>query len=255
MVICERISIKERREPLNEFLEWAVTTPLQVEVISIWIITGLIIALVFAVNHAIKKADVMAKPTGFVLLGVLIVQTFSTITRDNMGKNNASGYAPYIGALALFLLFSNISGLFGLAQPTANYSVTLTLALISFVLIQRAVFKTNGFVKYFTRLFEPYPVFFIMNFFGAVAPLVSMSLRLFGNITGGTIIMMLFYTFTGYISGFIPVIGQFDFIGPLVAPFLHAYFDLFVGFIQMYVFISLTTVFVANELPSETETT
>jgi len=240
---------------LNEFLEWAVTTPLQVEVISIWIITGLIIALVFAVNHAIKKADVMAKPTGFVLLGVLIVQTFSTITRDNMGKNNASGYAPYIGALALFLLFSNISGLFGLAQPTANYSVTLTLALISFVLIQRAVFKTNGFVKYFTRLFEPYPVFFIMNFFGAVAPLVSMSLRLFGNITGGTIIMMLFYTFTGYISGFIPVIGQFDFIGPLVAPFLHAYFDLFVGFIQMYVFISLTTVFVANELPSETETT
>ncbi|MBS3991628.1 MAG: F0F1 ATP synthase subunit A [Erysipelothrix sp.] len=240
---------------MNEFLEWAVTTPLQVEVISIWIITGLIIALVFAVNHAIKKADVMAKPTGFVLLGVLIVQTFSTITRDNMGKNNASGYAPYIGALALFLLFSNISGLFGLAQPTANYSVTLTLALISFVLIQRAVFKTNGFVKYFTRLFEPYPVFFIMNFFGAVAPLVSMSLRLFGNITGGTIIMMLFYTFTGYISGFIPVIGQFDFIGPLVAPFLHAYFDLFVGFIQMYVFISLTTVFVANELPSETETT
>jgi F-type H+-transporting ATPase subunit a len=154
----------------------------------------------------------------------------------------------------LFLLFSNISGLFGLAQPTANYSVTLTLALISFILIQRAVFKTNGFVKYFTRFFEPYPVFFIMNFFGAVAPLVSMSLRLFGNITGGTIIMLLFYTFTGYIAGLIPVIGQFDFIGPLIAPFFHAYFDLFVGFIQMYVFISLTTVFVANELPSEPET-
>lgn len=253
MGICERIIIKERREPLNQFLEWAVTTPLQVEVISIWIITGLIIALVFAVNNAVKKADVMAKPTGLVLVGVLIVQTFRSITNDNMGKHNASGYAPYVGALALFLFFSNISGLFGLAQPTANYSVTLTLALITFVLIQRAVFKTNGFVKYFTRFFEPYPVFFVMNFFGAIAPLISMSLRLFGNITGGTIIMMLFYTFTGYITGFIPVIGQFDFIGPLVAPFLHAYFDLFVGFIQMFVFISLTTVFVGNELPSEPE--
>jgi F0F1-type ATP synthase membrane subunit a len=74
---------------LNQFLEWAFSTPLQVEVISIWIITGLIIALVFAINHAIKKADVMAKPTGLVLLGVLIVETFSTITNDNMGKHNA----------------------------------------------------------------------------------------------------------------------------------------------------------------------
>lgn len=253
MVVYERIIIKERRESLNQFLEWAVTTPLQVEVISIWIVTGLIIAFVFAVHSAVKKADVMAKPTGLVLLGVLIVETFSKITNDNMGKHNASGYASYVGALAVFLLFSNISGLIGLAQPTANYSVTLTLALISFVLIQRAVFKTNGFVKYFTRFFEPYPVFFVMNFFGAVAPLVSMSLRLFGNITGGTIIMLLLYTFTGYISGLVPVIGQIDFIGPFVAPIFHAYFDLFVGFIQMFVFISLTTVFIGNELPSEPE--
>lgn len=255
MVICERISIKERREQLNQFIEWAVTTPLQVEVISIWIITGLIIALVFAIHNAVKKADVMAKPTGLVLVGVLIVQTFSSITNDNLGKHNASGYAPYVGSIALFLFFSNISGLIGLTQPTANYSVTLTLALISFFLIQRAVFKTNGFVKFFTRFFEPHPLFFIMNFFGAIAPLVSMSLRLFGNITGGSIIMLLLYTFTGYLSGLVPVIGQFDFIGPIIGPFFHAYFDLFVGFIQMYVFISLTTVFVGNELPSEPETT
>jgi len=240
---------------LNQILEWLFAKPLQVEIISIWIITGVVIALVFAINNAIKKADVMAKPTGLVLIGVLIVQTFSTITKDNMGARHYKNYAPYVGALALYLFFSNISGLFGLAQPTANYSVTLTLALITFILIQRAVFMSNGFVKFFTRFFEPYPVFFVMNFFGAIAPLVSMSLRLFGNITGGTIIMMLFYSFTGYVAGFVPVIGQFDFIGPLIGPFLHAYFDLFVGFIQMFVFISLTTVFIGNEFPSEPETT
>jgi F-type H+-transporting ATPase subunit a len=94
-----------------------------------------------------------------------------------------------------------------------------------------------------------------MNIFGTFAPLVSMSLRLFGNITSGGIIMALLYTFTGFVSrfliGFIPVIGQFDFIGPIIAPALHAYFDVFVGFIQMFVFISLTTVFIGNELPVE----
>ena len=55
-------------------------------------------------------------------------------------------------------------------------------------------------------------------------------------------------------SGFVPIIGQFDFIGPIIIPILHAYFDVFVGFIQMYVFISLTTVFLGIELPSEPET-
>ena len=239
---------------MNQFLVWAVTTPLQVEVISIWIVTGFIIALVFAVHGAVKKADVMAKPTGLVLVGVLIVQTFGSITTDNMGKHNATNYAPYVASLALYLFLSNISGLFALPQPTANYSVTLTLALITFVLIQRAIYKSNGFVKFFTRFFEPSPVFFIMNFFGTIAPLISMSMRLFGNIIGGSIIMILLYTFTGYLSGFVPIIGQFDFIGPIIIPILHAYFDVFVGFIQMYVFISLTTVFLGIELPSEPET-
>lgn len=239
---------------MNQLSEWLFATPLQVEIFSIWIVTGVIIVLIFAIHNAVKKADVMAKPTGLVLLGVLIVQFFKGITKDNMGERYYSNYAPYVGSIALYLFLSNISGLFGLAQPTANYSVTLTLALITFVLIQRAVMKSNGFVKFFTRFFEPYPVFFVMNFFGTIAPLVSMSLRLFGNITGGTIIMLLFYTFTGYITGFIPVIGQFDFIGPLIGPFLHAYFDLFVGFIQMFVFISLTTVFIGNEFPTESET-
>lgn len=236
---------------MNQILEWMFSAPLQVEIFSIWIVTGLIIGLIFAIHSAVKKADVMSKPRGLVLLGVLIVQFFTTITKDNMGARHYVNYAPYIGTLAIYLFLSNISGLFGLAQPTANYSVTLTLALITFVLIQRAVLKSNGFVKFFTRFFEPYPVFFVMNFFGTIAPLVSMSLRLFGNITGGTIIMLLFYSFTQYVASFFPIIGQFDFIGPLLGPFLHAYFDVFVGFIQMFVFISLTTVFIGNEFPSE----
>ncbi|MDP2814489.1 MAG: F0F1 ATP synthase subunit A [Erysipelotrichaceae bacterium] len=228
---------------------------LQVEVFSILIVTAIILMLIYIVNRAVVRADPLQKPTGIVLLGVLYVQMMTSVTQGNMGVKAAQAYTPYIGSLALYLFISNISGLFGLAPPTANYSVTLTLALITFIMIQRTVYITGGLKQFFHRFIEPYPPFIVMNIFGTFAPLISMSLRLFGNITSGGIIMALLYTFTGYVShiliGFIPVLGQFDFIGPIIAPALHAYFDVFVGFIQMFVFISLTTVFIGNELPVE----
>ncbi len=224
---------------------------LQVEVFSILIIaSALLIFFIFA-NHSLQKADPFEKPKGLVLICTILVGFFEKLTSDNMGVKAAKTYAPYVGALALFMVVSNLSGLLGLAQPTANYSVTLTLALITFILIQRTKIKTNGVKGYLHGFIEPFPPFIVMNFFGTVAPLISMSLRLFGNITSGSIIMTLVYTFTGFLSGFIPVIGGFDFVGVALAPILHAYFDVFAGFIQTYIFIMLTTIFIGNELPQE----
>ena len=59
--------------------------------------------------------------------------------------------------------------------------------------------------------------------------------------------MTMFYSFTGWLSGHIPLIGGFDFIGVIVAPWLHLYFDLFSGFLQAFLFISLTSIFIAVE--------
>lgn len=224
---------------------------IQVEVISIFILVTLLFIFFFIANRKIKAADPFEKPKGIVLLCAIYVQAISKLTSDNMGPSAAKRFAPYIGALALFMFLSNISGLFGMASPTANYSVTLTLALISFIMIQTTIYKTVGLKQFFHRFLEPFPPFIIMNFFGTIAPLISMSLRLFGNITAGTIIMTLFYTFTGWLSGVVPMIGGFNFIGIVLAPFLHAYFDLFAGLIQTFIFITLTTIFIGNELPSK----
>ena len=223
----------------------------QVEVFSILIIASALIVFFLFANRSLQKADPFEKPKGIVLICTILVGFFEKLTIDNMGAKAAKKYAPYIGALALFMVVSNLSGLLGLAQPTANYSVTLTLALITFILIQRTKIKTNGIKGYLHGFIEPFPPFIVMNFFGTIAPLISMSLRLFGNITSGSIIMTLVYTFTGFLSGFIPVIGGFDFVGVALAPILHAYFDVFAGFIQTYIFIMLTTIFIGNELPQE----
>ncbi|MBQ1447579.1 MAG: F0F1 ATP synthase subunit A, partial [Solobacterium sp.] len=80
--------------------------------------------------------------------------------------------------------------------------------------------------------------------------------RLFGNILCGGIMMSLVYAGAQAASnGIAQLLGQgspvFNFLGPIVAPLLHAYFDVFAGFIQTLVFVTLTMVFVGVEIPDE----
>lgn len=224
---------------------------IQIEVISIVVITSVIFVLLFLINQAIKKSDPLSKPKGLVLLGMIYYQMMDKLTSDNMGTKAAKKYSPYIASLALYMAISNLASLVGFNQPTSNYSVTLTLALITFFLIQRTKVKANGIVGYFKSFFEPFAPFVIMNVFGMFAPLLSMSLRLFGNITSGGTLMQLFYIFTAYLSSLFPIVGGFNFLGVVLAPALHVYFDIFSGLIQTYIFIMLTTIFIGNELPQE----
>jgi F-type H+-transporting ATPase subunit a len=230
-----------------------ITSPIkiQVEIFAILLIVSFIFFFLILVNRALKKVDVYGKPKGLVLIALIYYKFMLKLTTDNMGKKAAKVYAPYIATIALFMVISNLSGLVGMAQPTANLSVTLSLALISWILIQSTKFRTQGFKAYFHGFIEPIPPFIIPNFFGTIAPLISMSMRLFGNITSGGTIMTLFYAFTQWVSSAAPVIGGFNFVGVILAPILHFYFDVFAGFIQTYIFIMLTTIFVGNELPQE----
>lgn len=224
---------------------------LQLDLISMIVVLIMIFTFLFAMNREIRHADPLAKPSKFLTVGIVYYKLFQGLIKDNMGKRANPNYAPYIGAIAMYMFLSNILGLIALPSPTANYSVTLTLALITWVLIQYTKIKTNTLKGYFLGFFQPFPPFVIMNVFGLVAPLISMSLRLFGNITSGSVLMLLFYTFTQYVSKLILPFVDFNFIGIMTAPFLHLYFDLFAGLIQTYIFISLTTIFIGIELPQD----
>jgi len=224
---------------------------LQIEVFSILIITSVLLLFLFFIGLAIKKSNPLDKPKGLVLIGLIYYKMMSNLTKDNMGAKAAVKFAPYIASIALYMAVSNLLGLLGFNQPTGNYSVTFALALITFFLVQSTKIKINGVGGYAKGFFEPFPPFVIMNVFGTFAPLISMSLRLFGNITSGSTIMMLVYVFTEWLSSFVPLIGGFNFIGIVIAPALHAYFDVFSGLIQTYIFIMLTTIFIGNELPQE----
>lgn len=219
----------------------------QAEVYSIVTITVIVCALMLYMGHCIKKSDPSKKPTGFANLGIILVSMIDNLTAENMGKQFKQHFGPYIGAVALYLGFANLIGLFGFPAPTANYSVTLSLAFVSWCIIEGVNIHANTFKGYLKGFLDPIFLMLPVNIFGEIAPLISMSLRLFGNILVGGVLMSLVYTFTGWISSFIPLIGQFNIIGVFLAPVLHAYFDVFAGLIQMFIFISLTTILAGNK--------
>ena len=151
-----------------------------------------------------------------------------------MGKNGGR-FFNYIGTIFLFILFCNIGGLFGLRTPTADFGVTFTLGIFTFLIVNYQGIKNRKF-RHFTSLFEPFPILFPINLIGEIANPVSLSLRLFGNMVSGVILMGLWY-------GMMPIFVK---IG--IPAFLHAYCDLFSGAIQTYVFCMLTMVYVNDKM-------
>ncbi|MEJ2474035.1 MAG: F0F1 ATP synthase subunit A, partial [Desulfobacterales bacterium] len=143
-------------------------------------------------------------------------------------------YAPLICALFMFLLLSNWLGIIPhLEEPTKDLNTPLSLGLMGFVLAHHAAIKSKGFKAYIKEYFQP--IFFMMplNVIGELAKIISISFRLFGNIMGGSIIILV----VSYLCYSI-----------ILPPFLNAFFGLFVGTIQAFVFTMLTVVYISVQV-------
>ena len=206
---------------------WITTTH-----VSILIVMAILIIFAVAANRRMKKAEEI--PGGFQNVVELIVEMLDKMVQGSMGRY-AGKFVNYISALFMFIFISNISGLFGLRPPTADYGVTLPLGLITFGIIQYNNIKYNR-VGAFTDLFKPLPFLFPINLIGEIAVPFSLSLRLFGNVLSGTVMMSLIYQ----------LLSKFAIGWPGI---LHIYFDIFSGAIQTYVFCMLTMAFTAQKMP------
>ena len=141
---------------------------------------------------------------------------------------------PWFFTLFIFILVSNIGGIFpGFRPPTADWSMTIALALGTFVLIQAMGVKFRG-AEYIKGLFRPVFLFFPINMIGELARPISISFRLFGNMLAGLIMMSLLYSLA-------PLVAKFGFPAAL-----HAYFDIFAGMLQTYIFVTLSISFIAD---------
>ncbi|CCZ40543.1 MAG: F0F1 ATP synthase subunit A [Butyribacter sp.] len=203
--------------------------------ISMIIVMAFLLVFALFANHAIKKADPKEAPGPFLNVVELIVEKLDGMVASSMGARNAVKFRNYVSALFLFILTCNLSGLLGLRPPTADFGVTFPLAVITWVMIQYNGFKYQKMGK-IKGLFEPIFLFFPMNLISEFSTPVSMSLRLFGNILSGTVMM-------GLIYGLLPKV--LTLVWPAA---LHVYLDVFSGCIQTYVFCMLTMCFVADAI-------
>lgn len=198
------------------------------------IITLIIIAFALIVNRKVKSADENDTPGMIQNIAEMIVETVSNMVNGIMGTN-AGRFVNYIITLFIFVLLCNISGLFGLRPPTADYGITLPLGLITFVLIHyNGIKKNKG--SHFTALLQPNPILFPINLIGEIAVPLSLSVRLFGNVMSGTVLM-------GLIYGLLPRI-----VTIAIPSVLHVYFDIFSGCIQAYVICMLTMVYINDKI-------
>ncbi|GAA0069778.1 F0F1 ATP synthase subunit A [Clostridium sardiniense] len=164
----------------------------------------------------------------------LFVEGISNWTKNTMG-DKYTGFAAYIGALVLFLFFMNITDLIGLRPPTADYSVALVLSLTTFLMVQiNAIIKNGGF-GYLKGYIHPSPALLPINILERVMLPVTLSFRLFGNITVGVVIVELLLQALGNLTWFAQL--------AIPVPFM-AYFDLFDGFLQTFIFTILTMIYI-----------
>lgn len=213
-------------------------------------VVAIIFIFVLIVNIKLKKHDPNKRPKGILLIAETIVNFTNNICKEALGSRWKK-FAPYVTFECLFLAIANLCGLLGLTPPTANICVPLALGLVTGFVMHFYSIKYNGIKSYLKGYLDPFPFMLPINIFSEMVTPISMGLRLFGNIFSGTVLMTLIYYVLGEL--FVWVIPVGSILTPFITSVLHAIFDVFLGIIQVYVFMLLTVIFIAGKLPDEDE--
>ncbi len=173
----------------------------------------------------------------------LIVFIRDEIVLPNFGKEGLK-MMPFFLTLFFFIMFANLLGLFPfMAQPTKNINVTAALAIITFVMTQYKGIQAHGFVGYFRGLVPRgipvfvIPIMIVVEFIGLFTKPFALLMRLFANITAGTII----------IFSLIGLIFVLSYAGSVIAvPFaLFIYMiEIFIALLHAYIFTMLSALYI-----------
>ena len=197
--------------------------------IMTWIVMA---ALILFSIVATRKISIL--PHGYQSLAELIVDSFDNLVKDALEIPNYRKYFPMICAMMMFLLLCNWIGVIPyLSEPTKDLNTPLALGLLGFVIAHYSGIKAKGIKEYIKGYCDPIIFFAPLNIIGELAKVVSISFRLFGNIMGGSIIVL--------------VVSHLLY-NLVLPPFLNFFFGIFVGTIQAFVFTMLTLVYISVQI-------
>jgi len=219
--------------------------PITETVIVSWAIMVILIAASLLLTRRLR--EVPSGPQAILETGVEFLNNFA----KNQFGSFSKYLGPYIGTLFLFLFLGNIIGIFSpvelkafgrefippflIRPPARDINVTAALGVISILLTIICGFAARGFVGWFKRLFYPLPVMLPFNIMDYGTRLLSLTLRLFGNMVGGLVMMYL-------IEGLLPIV---------LPSIMALYFDLFDGILQAGIFVFLTSLYISEAVKLE----
>ena len=236
-------------ERISQIFKFNPSGPL----LSSLIIMVLVCILAIIVGIQAKVSDPLKKPKGLLFLADYFVERMTNWTRDNMGEG-FDNFAGYFMGLASYLFLAFIWSITGLPGIIDNTFAPLSLAVVMFILIHATSMKYKKW-GYFHRYIEPVFIFLPVNLLTMWTPILSTTLRMFGNALAGTLIITLVsWALKNASSLIFASLGSGAssiFLAPIPVGILNLYFALFSGFIQTLVFASLNAVWISQERPEE----
>jgi F-type H+-transporting ATPase subunit a len=224
-----------------------ISIPITETVIISWVVMLILIMGSLLITKRLK--EIPSGPQAIMEAGVEFLNSFT----NNQFGSFAKFLGPYIGSLFLFLLVGNIIGVispievtafghnfrppFFIRPPTRDINVTSAFAIISILLVLICGFTARGVKGWFKQLLNPFPLMLPFNIMDYGTRLLSLALRLFGNILGGVVMMHLI-----------------EKLFPLVLPMiLSLYFEFFDGMIQAAIFVFLTSLYISEAVKLQEE--
>jgi F-type H+-transporting ATPase subunit a len=228
--------------PLPHLSLFGLDISITKHVVFLWLVAVLLVVAFRIASNAYKKSLV---PHGFAnFMEVLLVFVRDEIVKPTIGKGYEK-FLPYLLTVFFFILFSNFLGLLPYsATVTSNISVTVTLAVISFLVVQAGGMMKNGALGYFKGLIPSgvpawlLPIMFIVEILGLFTKPFALAIRLFANMTAGHIVILALLGLIFFMQTY--------FVAPVSVAFaLFIYLlEILVALIQAYIFTMLSSLFI-----------
>jgi len=197
--------------------------------------------MLFAAFIVILLAKLSTKSMSLVPKGTQnVMETYIggvyTMISDVVGKEETRKYFPLIATIGLFVGIANLIGIVpGFESPSGSLDFTVALALVVFVYYNFEGIRRNGVIKYFGHFMGPMPILaplmFPIEIVSHISRIISLSFRLFGNIKGDDLFLMVLL-----------------FLAPVIAPLPAFALLSFMALLQAFIFMMLTTVYIASAI-------
>jgi F-type H+-transporting ATPase subunit a len=193
------------------------------------------VSVFLIVVGGVMRAAVLRHPASKLATATEITfESMEKLVTDVVGRP-VPWLVMYAGSLFLFIAACNLSGqLPGVHPPTANLAVTSALAVVVFITVPIAGIFSRGLGGYLTHYFKPNPLLFPLHVISELSRTFALSMRLFGNMMSGHLIVALLVALSGFL---VPT--------PLMA------LDLLIGLLQAYIFTLLSIVYIGAALRAE----